>query len=491
MSTCSRRPSLWAATASVRTGAPYPSERLRAVWETVLLQQFHDILAGSSIGWVHREAEANYARVATECTEIIEAAFAALSGSGENDLAVNSAPVTIDGLPPFSISTATAASAPPVTASPGDGDVVFENGHLRMQVDGRGLVTSLVDVAAERGSSRPAGRSPSYRSTTTAPRCTRRGTSTSTIAGRCTTSSRPTAWSLIEGHVPIVRVHRTYRRLTVRAGDLPSRRLARSRRPRRRRLAGDTQAWSLAFPLDVQADEASSEIQFGHVKRPTHVNTRRDQARYETVAHRWVHIDEGGYGAAVVNDSTYGHDIQRQHFEDAGVSGTTVRLSLIRGPKFPDPEADRGNHTMRIALVVGAGLTDAQREAWRLNQPVRLLRGARPVEPLVQVHNDLEPGVIAQAIKAAEDGSGDVVVRLYEASGRRSRAGVLAGFDHEEVVTTDLLERTTAPRGDVERTTTGVRLEMRPFEIVTLRFIRAAGTKDNGARWSRDAKERS
>ncbi|WP_371744615.1 alpha-mannosidase [Georgenia sp. TF02-10] len=482
---------LWAATASVRTGAPYPSERLRAVWETVLLQQFHDILAGSSIGWVHREAEANYARVATECTEIIEAAFAALSGSGENDLAVNSAPVTIDGLPPFSISTATAASAPPVTASPGDGDVVFENGHLRMQVDGRGLVTSLVDVAAERELV-PAGRS---------------------LALLQIHNDRPTmyeAWDidehyrrtvhdlvsadrveLIEGHVPIVRVHRTYRssrfvqEISLRA-DSPVVDV---------RVDVDWQETrklvKLAFPLDVQADEASSEIQFGHVKRPTHVNTSWDQARYETVAHRWVHIDEGGYGAAVVNDSTYGHDIQRQHFEDAGVSGTTVRLSLIRGPKFPDPEADRGNHTMRIALVVGAGLTDAQREAWRLNQPVRLLRGARPVEPLVQVHNDLEPGVIAQAIKLAEDGSGDVVVRLYEASGRRSRAGVLAGFDHEEVVTTDLLERTTAPRGDVERTTTGVRLEMRPFEIVTLRFIRAAGTKDNGARWSRDAKERS
>ena len=90
--------------------------------------------------------------------------------------------------------------------------------------------------------------------------------------------------------------------------------------------------------------DAALEIQFGHLHRPTHANTSWDTARFETVAHRWVHVGEPGYGVAVANDSTYGHDITRA---SAGVRGstaagttTTVRLSLLRAPLFPDPDAE-------------------------------------------------------------------------------------------------------------------------------------------------------
>ena len=99
----------------------------------------------------------------------------------------------------------------------------------------------------------------------------------------------------------------------------------------------------LAFPLDVHADRAASEIQFGHLHRPTHANTSWDAARFETCAHRWVHVGEPGYGVAVANDATYGHDITR-----VGPT-TTVRLSLLRAPLFPDPDADQGEHRFRVA----------------------------------------------------------------------------------------------------------------------------------------------
>ena len=89
-----------------------------------------------------------------------------------------------------------------------------------------------------------------------------------------------------------------------------------------------------AFPLDVHADHARFETQYGHIQRATHENTSWDNARFEVCAHRWVHVGEPGFGAAVINDSTYGHDVSR-HPGSNGSSFTTVRLSLLRGPRVP------------------------------------------------------------------------------------------------------------------------------------------------------------
>jgi len=228
----------------------------------------------------------------------------------------------------------------------------------------------------------------------------------------------------------------------------------------------------LAFPLDVHADRAASEIQFGHVFRPTHANTSWDAARYETVAHRWVHVGEPGYGVAVANDSTYGHDIARTT-DAAGHPATTVRLSLLRAPLYPDPDADQGEHALRVSIGVGAGIPEAIAEGYRLNLPLRTLAGvAHPdVEPLLHVDN---PAVVIEAVKLAEDRSGDVVVRLYEAHGSRARATLIRSFDAAEPVETDLLERALAePRAHLRSEGTATALELRPFQLVTLRFGRS------------------
>jgi alpha-mannosidase len=220
----------------------------------------------------------------------------------------------------------------------------------------------------------------------------------------------------------------------------------------------------LAFPTTIFTDRATSEIQFGHIARPTYTNTTWDVARYETCAHRWVQVAEPGFGFAVANDSTYGHDIRRDH-PGCGAPGTTVRLSLIRGPMFPDPKTDQGRHQMRVSAVCGADIETAIAAGQRLNQPAREVRGADPVAPIVTSE---VPGVLVEAVKLAEDSSGDVVVRLYESLGSRSHGLIRPGFDYSEVERTDLLERHT---GDVTTTSDGaVELAVRPFEIVTLRF---------------------
>jgi alpha-mannosidase len=174
---------------------------------------------------------------------------------------------------------------------------------------------------------------------------------------------------------------------------------------------------------------------------------------------------------AIVNDSTYGHDVTRTVRTDGdGGTTTTVRASLLRAPRFPDPETDQGVHRFRHALVPGAGIGDAVREGWRINLPERRVTGGEEVAPLVTVDQD---AVVVTAVKLADDGSGDVVVRCHEAHGGRVRATLTAGFEVAGVTATDLLERPLADAPAPRSEGNEVSLRLRPFELVTLRFSRA------------------
>jgi alpha-mannosidase len=226
-----------------------------------------------------------------------------------------------------------------------------------------------------------------------------------------------------------------------------------------------------AFPLDVKAERSASETQFGHVFRPTHTNTSWEAAKFEICAHRWLQVEEPGWGAALVNDSTYGHDVTRTVRDDGGQT-TTVRLSLLRAPRYPDPETDQGSHRLRFALAPGADIMGAVREGHWINLPERGGRGAgEAVAPLVGVDDDR---VVVEAVKLADDRSGDLVVRLYESCGGRASAVVTAGMPVTAVAETDLLERPLEDAPARRLTSDGsVEVTLRPFQILTLRFARA------------------
>jgi alpha-mannosidase len=436
----------------------------------VLLQQFHDILPGSSIAWVHREVEANYVRVAAVLEAVIERSLGALTGAGETRLTVNSAPVQLAGVDAFTVSAPAAPEAATVSVVADGAGWVIDTGELRVVLDSDGLMPSVVHRGRELVAT---------------------GRRFGLLQVHNDRPSRYEAWD-IDAHIGRV-VEDLVGAESVRlVSDDP----ALSRFEVVRRIgdstvtvllgfaAGSTAIdfdfdidWheqrrllKLAFPTSIFTDRAASEIQFGHVHRPTYVNTSWDVARYETCAHRWVQVAEPGFGFAVANDSTYGHDIRRDYAGEenaaAQAPGTTVRLSLIRGPMFPDPRTDQGRHQLRVSAVCGADIAAAITAGQRLNQSVREVRGTNPVTALVTA---AVPGVLVEAVKLAEDGSGDVVVRLYESLGARSSGVVLPGFGYREVQRTDLLER----RIDPELQTVdagGVALAVRPFEIVTLRF---------------------
>ena len=120
----------------------------------------------------------------------------------------------------------------------------------------------------------------------------------------------------------------------------------------------DEHLLSMAFPFDVRADTAACDIQFGHVRRPTHASTSWDAAKFEVCAHRYVDVSEPDFGVAVLNDGRYGH----------GLFDGRVRVSLARAARYPDPAADRGAHAVNLAIYPhGAGLSDVDRRGAALH----------------------------------------------------------------------------------------------------------------------------
>ncbi len=462
-----REAELWAATAAVRAGYPYPAARLQQCWRTVLLQQFHDILPGSSIAWVYADAERNYAEVAEELEEVISDALAALCGRGAAVLVANAAPHPRDGVPALGIAVGSTTPQAAVEEHP-DGTFTLANEHLSAVVDATGELVSLVDAATGREAIAPGAPGNRLELFRDVPNQWD-AWDIDEFYRRAGVPAEPGTAALdeVDGE-PVVTVHKVVGTSPVTQWiSLP---------PGSPALVIRTEVdWQerqkllkLGFGLDVRADTSAAETHFGHYRRPTHTNTSWEAARFEFCAHRWLLVDEPGYGVAIANDATYGHEVTRDVRADGGTT-TTARLSLLRAPVYPDPEADRGLHEFTVAVRPGAGAAEAVELGYRTNLPRRVIRGEHPVEPLVAVDS---PGIVVEAVKLAEDGSGDVVVRLYEAHGRRTAGVVTPGFDAASVVATDLRERAVDAPG-VALDPAGTRLALRPFQIVTLRFTPA------------------
>jgi alpha-mannosidase len=488
-----REAELWAATATVHSGVTYPYDELDRLWKIVLLHQFHDILPGSSIAWVHREAEATYAEVRADLERIITDSVAAVASTtavfnagpfrraevvvtepelagAENVQKLDTGDVAVYVTAPALGATALRPGTP--------GEVLvsshsLDNGLVRVFLDDDGLLISVLDLASGRELLPPGHRGNLLQLHDDLPNewdawdidahYRRRHVDLTAADSITVVEQGPLLGGIrIERSFGESRVTQTVR---LRAGS--------------RRVDFVTEIdWhesekilKAAFPVDVHADRSAAEIQFGHVFRPTHANTSWDAAKFEIYAHRWLHVGEPGFGVAVLNDSTYGHDVGRTTRPDGGTT-TTVRLSLVRAPHNPDPHADQGRHRMTYSLLPAATLADAVAEGYALNLPLRVAGPNRPVETplppaLVSVDN---PAVVVEAVKLADDRSGDVVVRLYESLGGRAAARVWPGFPLTGAGVVDLLER---PLEEIPVGAAGeVAVVLRPFQVLTLRLSR-------------------
>jgi alpha-mannosidase len=203
------------------------------------------------------------------------------------------------------------------------------------------------------------------------------------------------------------------------------------------------------FPAHY-GDTAKCEIQFGHIERPTTENDSVEKAQFEVCAHKWIATQDASGGFALLNDSKYGHRAK---------SGM-ISLNLLRASTFPDKTADRGTHDFSYGFCPFDvdDLEAVIREGYRLNNPL-LVGDDVELASFAAVDT---PGVIVETVKRAESGVG-IVLRLYESLGRATTARLTVDFAHSDASLTDLMENPIAP-ADLDR------LEFGPFEIVTVQL---------------------
>ncbi|UZR94569.1 alpha-mannosidase [Chondrinema litorale] len=216
------------------------------------------------------------------------------------------------------------------------------------------------------------------------------------------------------------------------------------------------------FPVNILSRQATFDIQYGYVQRTTHYNTSWDMAQFEVVAHKWADISQSNYGVALLNDCKYGHKIK----------GNTISLNLLRSPKNPDPLADMHIHEFTYSLF--PHLNDhvkgkVPQEAYELNIPTRTIpikkqKGIIP-EHVAYLETD-RYNIIIESVKQAEY-TDELVVRLYESSGVDCYAYLKVSFDYREVKLVNIMERDL---DELETDGNIIKLFFKPFEIHTIKF---------------------
>ncbi len=212
------------------------------------------------------------------------------------------------------------------------------------------------------------------------------------------------------------------------------------------------------FPVDIHANEAVHEIQFGHIRRPNHMSRPFDADRFEVSAQKWTALMEENRGCALINDCKYG----------VNVIGNSINLTLLRAPLAPDMFADRGRQEFTYAFYSWNGSfaeSSLVQEAYDLNCPVRLAPGAVGGDSVMRVS---APNVIIEALKPAEDGSGDVIVRLYESMRTATRCTLTSRLPFGKAFETDFLEKNIRVLAE---NSNAIELDFHPFEIKTLRLV--------------------
>jgi alpha-mannosidase len=430
----------------------YPRDELDRLWKLLLLQQFHDILPGSSIGLVYDDARRDFAE--------LEAAASALVGSGD-------APVNTIGVPRREVTHDPAGDLVVVEAAPyaagriieGDDRVnvdglVLENAHLRVRLGEDGSVESVVDRATGRETlAAPGNRLELYEDLPVKFDAWDIDPSHLETRRDCPPAD---SWSVVSNGP--LRGAIAFER---RVGEHSTlRQVVRLDAGARRVEFHTTVDWheehkllKVCFPLDVFSPNATYEMPFAYAERPTHYSTSFDRARYEVPGHRWADLSEHGFGAALLTDSKYGYSCY----------GNELRISLLRAPKSPDPEADLGSHTFAYALFPHAGgwrEAGVVAEGLRFNAPLRWTHGASETS-LASVD---DPNLVLDTIKRGER-SDALVLRLYEAHGGRGVARVRLAGPVKRARLANALEEET---GEIELEDGVLLLSYRPHEVLTV-----------------------
>ncbi|MBC7814762.1 MAG: alpha-mannosidase [Burkholderiales bacterium] len=496
-----------AAWAALATDYDYPYEDANKAWELICLNQFHDILPGSSIEAVYTDSDKDYEAIRKLGEKIRESAFDALTrtlpagsavmvinstsfaGGRVGFLAGRSAPLadangmalriqSVDGgtlvevpdLQPYSvIALSERASAVPsssglLATTQSDGQTILENSLLRVEFNAVGSITRLYDKSAERDVLPQGEQGNVLLAFEDRPLNFDAWDIDIFYEDRTEKIEQVESLSITE-QGPLraaLEIVRRYRSSTIRQKIYLYH--------NSKRLDFDTWIdWheqhiliKVAFPVDVLSPTATFDVQWGNVERATHRNTSWDIARFETCAHKWADLSEGSYGVALLNDCKYGYDVHNN----------VIRLSLLKSATNPDPNADQGEHWMTYSLLphIGDWRNEVVAAAYDLNDPLILRRvdgsasSASAPGSLVAVDTS---NVIIETVKMAEDGGG-LIVRLFENERSRGKVRITTGFNLTAAYICNLLEE-----NERELLIDGntIQIDITPYQIQTLRLV--------------------
>lgn len=488
-----------AAYAATVSDYDYPTADFNSAWELVCLNQFHDILPGSSITAVYEESEKDHERVRELAQTATAAAIEAISRVTPRDarlIAINPTSFggdrvglftgSIDGsvdvlnqvveggtlidlrdLSPYSVSAVSATGESirenGLSIREDHGTITMTNSLIRLVINRKGELSSVYDIDAER-------------------EVLADGSTGNQLLAFEDRPNEFDAWD-----IDIFFEDRTERVIDVQSIKIieegPIRVGVEIRRHYRdsrivqniylyynsKRVDFETEIeWheshiflKAAFPVAILSTFATYEIQWGNVERPTHRNTSWDWAKFETAAQKWGDLSEGDYGVALLNDSKYGYETKHNE----------LRISLLKSATSPDQFADQGDHKMTYSLLPHRGdwRGDVSRQAYDLNDPIIVRAvgggdGSDNIDSLIRVD---VPNVVIETVKLSEDGDG-IIARLFEHHRYRGNVTIQTGFELKQAYVCNLLEESER---EIPVEGNSVILNVNPYQIVTLRLI--------------------
>ncbi len=489
---------LWSAAAAQYMGLPYPTEALNAIWEDVLTLQFHDILPGSSIKKVYEDSKVTYSQRFLELEALKARAVGALSQGVAGDvLAFNSlsharddviwfdAPEDVTALrnaagalfpaqhamgrtcafiremQPMAV-TPLWFSKEPIQAESVQADQNgFETPFFSGSFDEAMGISSLIEKKTNRQIVKP-------------------GQALNRIVCYENKPHNYDAWDInayysrrfweVDGIesveimavgpvLALLRITRRYMNSTIAQDITLYHDLGR--------IDFDTTAdWKEVqyllkahFPVDVFYNDATYDIQYGNLRRPTHRNTSWDAARFEVCAHKWADVSEDGFGVSLLNDCKYGHSIDEN----------SMALTLLKSSTYPNPDADQEVHRFAYSLMPHAegwreaGTTEM---AYQFNIPVTVCPGAGGGGGALPTFAKVDaPNILIETVKQTQDGNG-VVIRLYECHGRRTNAALALGFKPNSAMVCNILEEKLE---DAAVNGRQIDFTLKPYEIKSFR----------------------
>lgn len=484
--------------ARVLTGAAYPAKRLNESWKLLLLNQFHDVLPGSSVPEVYADAFAHHAQIAQNAQEICADALGALAAQ------INKAGLTVFNSLPF------ARTAPVRFAWEGENALALSDGAhaspavrladgtwlaLAENVPAKGWRTYQVIPTAEKSEEKQLSNvlenddlRIEFDENWNISRYFCKGENRDLMrSGDCGARflafedrpNRSDAWNLmvyypeksetidaaeaelLENNAvrTVVRVTRRYRSSRIMLDYILYRGLPGLHLRCKVDWHESNMLLKLDFPADVNAIKATYGIQFGSVERPIHRNTLWDYARFEVCAQKWFDLSDGGFGLTLLSDCKYGCDVSRGH----------LRLTVLRSATFPDPQQDQGEQEFSCCLLPHGGavsLPQAQRAAYSFQTPLwaRRSAGGGGLPETFSLMNTDRENVLVETVKQAED-SDALVLRVFECGNESCEAILQLHVPFARAFETDLLEEN---RHAIARCADGLRLHFEPFEVKTI-----------------------